>query len=314
MKMLTRLTMGIMCLAQTSAFSISPQQQQLTSSTKAMYLSATSSTSTEKDKKASEEEYVCGRAESDGEIMDIASFRNDLTSPEMLVAKQQEKRDEIDKTADAVKGVGIGLAVGAVYGVVTYLEGGDLLESLTNFAVLGGVIGSILGINNIQGKSVYVASLPEAENRLKVDYVEGLAKKQDLGFYGQLTDVTAYNNRFKGCNGVVGCIDCQLRNCDDSANPKRYGNLPPHVHIKNLSVDSAVRRKGIARKLVQMVEDYAKEETEANLITIVVDDFNDAAINLYSGLGYTQESIGSPVAQQKFGQWTRGRSAMTKIL
>mmetsp|Transcript_23615 Transcript_23615/g.34821 ORF Transcript_23615/g.34821 Transcript_23615/m.34821 type:complete len:327 (-) Transcript_23615:199-1179(-) len=310
-----------MCISSTDAFTTSTHKNNIATfipssltklNVKALGETETSSSSSSSSK--DDDEILTKRAVTDEEIMDIASFRNDLTSPEMLIAKQQAKRDEIDTTADAVRGLSIGLGIGALYGAATFFDGGDVTESLTNFGVMGGTIGAILGINNAQGKAVYVASLPEAQNRLKVDYVEGLIKRQDIGFYGTITDKSFYNNRFEGCNGVVGCIDCQLRNCDGSENDKAYGALPPHVHIKNLSVDSAVRRKGVARRLVKMVEDYAREETEAELITLVVDDFNDAALNLYTGLGYTQESIGNPSATQKYGQWMRGRSAMYKIL
>ena len=47
----------------------------------------------------------------------------------------------------------------------------------------------------------------------------------------------------------------------------------------------------------------------------VVDDSNIQAINLYKSEGYDIESIGNPAtAMPKYGQWTSGRSIMSKKL
>jgi len=47
----------------------------------------------------------------------------------------------------------------------------------------------------------------------------------------------------------------------------------------------------------------------------VVDDSNTQAVNLYKSEGYDIESIGNPTtAMPKYGQWTSGRSIMSKKL
>lgn len=254
------------------------------------------------------------RCVSDGSMYDVASFRNNLESPEMLIERQQAKRDAQDNTGAAAKGAGIGVALGAVYGGFTFMQGGSVQDSLINFAVPAVLLGGVLAFNSLSGNNVYVFPLDDAKNRLKVDFAEGIFKKQDVGFVARLNvdGTTVLDGRYSGTNGVIACIDCQLRNCEESQNPRVYGILPPHVHIRNLSVDKKQRRKGIARDLVQEVEAYART-TDAEIVTLVVDDDNFSAVNLYKSLGYEMESIGSPTAQPRFGQWTKGRSIMTKI-
>ena len=97
--------------------------------------------------------------------------------------------------------------------------------------------------------------------------------------------------------------------------PPGYYGRPPHIHIRNLNVDQKCRRMGIARELVEAVLDYADKETPAEMVTLVVDDTNQAAIGLYKDLGFDIESIGNPTtAMPKYGQWTNGRSMMFKKL
>ena len=56
--------------------------------------------------------------------MQVASYRNQLTSPEQMIAKQQAKRDSFDPTQSAIQGVKIGLGIGAAAGTITALNGG----------------------------------------------------------------------------------------------------------------------------------------------------------------------------------------------
>mmetsp|Transcript_24307 Transcript_24307/g.53704 ORF Transcript_24307/g.53704 Transcript_24307/m.53704 type:complete len:324 (-) Transcript_24307:38-1009(-) len=251
----------------------------------------------------------------DDAIMDVASYRNNRTGPKGVIAKQLAKREAQDNTGAAVRGGVTGLALGAAYGYLTYTGNGDVQEALVNTAALGGIMATLLAGNSLSGRNVYVSTLDDATNRLKVDFVEGLMARQDVGFAARIDDAdTAYGGRFSETNGVVGAIDCQLRNCEASENVKIYGALPPHIHIKNLAVDQKCRRMGIARELVQAVEEYAKT-TDAELITLVVDDSNTQAVNLYKSEGYDIESIGNPTtAMPKYGQWTSGRSIMSKKL
>ena len=208
------------------------------------------------------------KLETDEAIMDVASYRNNRTSPKGVIAKQLAKREAQDNTGAAIRGGVTGLLLGAAYGYLTYTGSGDMQESLTNTVVLGGIMGGLLAGNSLSGRNVYVSSMDDATNRLKVDFVEGLMARQDVGFAARIGDSEqAYGGRFSETNGVVGAIDCQLRNCEASKNVKTYGELPPHIHIRNLAVDQKCRRMGVARELVQAVEEYAKT-TDAEMITL----------------------------------------------
>lgn len=80
----------------------------------------------------------------DDQIMQVASYRNQLTSPEQMIAAQQAKRDSFDPTQSAIEGMKIGLGIGAAAGIVTAVgsEAGLSLQDqaiagLTNFAAIG---------------------------------------------------------------------------------------------------------------------------------------------------------------------------------
>eukprot|EP00979_Chaetoceros_neogracilis_P008663 scaffold1922_cov291-Chaetoceros_neogracile.AAC.6 len=74
-----------------------------------------------------------------------------------------------------------------------------------------------------------------------------------LGFaaYLEPSKATTFKNGryYEGCNGIVGCVDCQLRNSklnvplENGVVTKEYPGLPAHVHVKNMNVDDFVRRK-----------------------------------------------------------------------
>lgn len=62
------------------------------------------------------------------------------------------------------------------------------------------------------------------------------------------------------------------------------------VHINQIVVDSEFRRKGIAKKLLNMVESFAKEHN-IKKIDLNVSSNNLAAINLYSQNDFKNESV-----------------------
>lgn len=228
-----------------------------------------SASSSSKSKTPIDKNWSIEKLDEDDAIMDVASYRNNRTSPRGVIAKQQAKRDEQDNTGAAIQGGVTGLALGAGYGYLSYTGDGDLTKALTNAAVLGGLMAVLLAGNSLSGRNVYVSTMEDATNRLKVDFVEGLMARQDVGFAARISEAdSAYGGRFSETNGIVGAIDCQLRNCDESKNVKVFGTLPPHVHIRNLAVDQKCRRQGIARELVQKVEEYAKNDTPAEMITL----------------------------------------------
>jgi len=202
-------------------------------------------------------------------VIDIATYRNSLTSPQMMVERAQEKRDAIDPTKSALEGIKIGLLyVGPLIAALTYLGGtgsplpnGESLtdealitKTITNYVVLGGGLASALGINNFMGKSVHVPTIDEATNRIIVDLSEGILRQQDVGFVvvTNKDDATALveNNdpknkemkklkrlvqKFEPSRGVCGTVDCQLRNSPKSPNGVRT--------IDNVEIPSTTKTK-----------------------------------------------------------------------
>jgi Acetyltransferases len=243
------------------------------------------------------------------QVMQVASYRNQRMSPEQMIAAQQAKRESFDPVESALEGIKIGLGIGLAAGIVTALngadpdpaQGGPIMTGVTNFAVIGGTTASLLGYNNYSGNRVYVMSLEEARNRLTVDFVASLKISQDIGFAAYLEPSKAStfkNGRFEGCNGIVGCVDCQLRNSKESDKPlengvmpKNYPGLPAHVHIKNMDVDETVRRKGIAKQLMVSIEEWARSSTDAELLTLEVRNDNEAAMRLYEGCGFVKDTV-----------------------
>ena len=101
--------------------------------------------------------------EEDPRVLDVASFRNGMKNPEMMVARAKEKRDAIDTTSAAVDGLKIGLLyVGPLIAGFTYLETNDASAAVLNYATLGGGLGVALAGNNYMGRGVHVPDIPEA--------------------------------------------------------------------------------------------------------------------------------------------------------
>lgn len=240
------------------------------------------------------------------QVMQVASYRNQRTSPEQMIAAQQAKRDSFDPVQSALEGMKIGLGIGAVAGIITVIGNGSgvplqdqAIAGVTNFAAIGLTTGSLLAYNNFSGNRVYVMDLKEARNRLTVDFVASLKISQDTGFAAYLEPskaATFKNGRFEGCNGIVGTVDCQLRNSkynvplENGVVIREYPGLPAHVHLKNMDVDETVRRKGIAKDLMDVVEQWVTDETDAEMLTLEVRDDNVGAINLYEGCGFTKDT------------------------
>jgi len=243
--------------------------------------------------------------------MQLASFRNNLQSPQMTIDSQQSKRDSADNLSDAIDGIKNGLGVGLLAGVatgITTLDEGNVQEAIVagvkNFLVTGGAVGGLLGVNNYSGNKVYVMEMKEAINRLTVDYVASVKVGQDVGFAAYATTTDTDNDdaenfmdgRFRGTCGMVGCVDCQLRNSDISTavepetfKPRNFPGLPSHVHLKNMAVDRELRRKGIGMKLIQAVEDWGRFSTDAEMLTLEVDESNTGAVKLYKSAGFLKD-------------------------
>jgi hypothetical protein len=67
-------------------------------------------------------------------VLDVASFRNGLINPELMVKKAQQKRDSLDTTKEAMEGLKMGLGiVGPIIAVATYAQTRDLTLAATNY-------------------------------------------------------------------------------------------------------------------------------------------------------------------------------------
>jgi len=228
-----------------------------------------------------------------------------------MISNQLAKREAVDVGSSLKKaigtGSGLGLAVFAAsyFGVVSDNDGGNLVEALTNGGVIGVLLGALLSYNVLSGKSVYVMGEAEAINRLTVDYVAGVKIGQDVAFVASIPPRDDENNaptisdnekRYDDCGSIVGCVDCQLRNSKQSTAVKPNDNaftvrevpgLPAHVHLKNMEVDENMRRRGTGRTLViDGVEAWAREETDAECLTLEVEPSNIAAVSLYESCGF----------------------------
>mmetsp|Transcript_11305 Transcript_11305/g.16609 ORF Transcript_11305/g.16609 Transcript_11305/m.16609 type:complete len:292 (+) Transcript_11305:61-936(+) len=239
------------------------------------------------------------RIVTDQDIVDLASFRNDLTNPEMMVENSGLKSAGVDNTESAIKGLKIGfLYIGVPLAVGEYFNSGqDLNHAIEIYFSIGGLVGLILGINNYMGKSVFLPSLADCENRIIVDYAEGLKRKYDVGFVA----IAEKTTKFEPCGGIMACVDGQLRNSRDS--PKgvqTVDGFPIHFHLKNMLVYESMRRQGVGVLLMDAFEKYAREETDAELLTLEVEEDNTGAIRLYEKAGFTFTKNPTTFTKRKF--------------
>ena len=125
-------------------------------------------------------------------------------------------------------------------------------------------------MNNYMGRGVHVPDVPEATNRIVVDLSEGILRKQDLGFVAITKSDDEVDKRiFAPSNGVIGTVDAQLRNSADSPNGVRtVDGFPSHLHVKNMDVHYKKRRQGVGKALMECVIDYAKNKTDAKMLTL----------------------------------------------
>jgi ribosomal protein S18 acetylase RimI-like enzyme len=149
--------------------------------------------------------------------------------------------------------------------------------------IFGGGLGIILAGNGYIGRSVHVPDLPEATNRIVVDYSEGILRQQDFGFIAVLNDENVNDDDdemkklrriYRSTNGVVATVDAQWRNSPNCPKgTKKIANLPSHLHIKNMEVHYKQRSKGIGKALLDAIVDHAKQNTDAQLLTLYVRRF-----------------------------------------
>lgn len=190
----------------------------------------------------------CSLDEVKPDLMDIAVFRNGLVDVAMTISSKLEQRENYDKTAAAIKGVSIGVVVGIGFGIETYfLDDLNAMEAIQNSIGISIGLGVPLGLNSVTGNKVYLPTEEQARRGLIQDFVDGIWRNGDVSFVARVYDLKLSNGKYKSSNGVVAVCDTQLRNSPDST--KKYGQLPCHVHLMNMSVDEDVRCQGIATKV-----------------------------------------------------------------
>lgn len=73
----------------------------------------------------------------DDRVLDVASFRNNLTNPQLMIDRQQAKRNAIDATPAALQGLKIGLLyIGPPLGLLQWQATGSIQEGLTTYGEL----------------------------------------------------------------------------------------------------------------------------------------------------------------------------------
>jgi ribosomal protein S18 acetylase RimI-like enzyme len=255
------------------------------------------STASASDSASAAVRHLVESVENDDRVLDVASFRNGLTNPEMMVEKAKKKLAKTDRNKETINGLKTGLLyVGPVIALASYQGTGDAVKAATDYAVLGGGLGAILAANSYMGKSVHIPDIPEATNRIIVDWSEGLLRKQDIGFVAISDDPM-----FQPARGVMAAVDAQLRN-SDKAHPgaRTVPDLPAHLHIKNMEVHSSQRRRGVGQALVDFIIQYAKDKTDAEALTLEVEKSNPAAVNLYRKNGFEERENPSKLSPNMF--------------
>jgi ribosomal protein S18 acetylase RimI-like enzyme len=96
---------------------------------------------------------------------------------------------------------------------------------------------------------------------------------------------------------VVGFCDVDARPC------KTYPPLP-RPYLSDLAVDPKYRRRGIAKSLVQRGESFLQKVPREELF-IRVEETNQAAISMYTGLGYETVGIDTEKDKSIFRLWKK---------
>ncbi len=150
--------------------------------------------------------------------------------------------------------------------------------------LFGTTVSASLGISNALGRKVHVPLIPEATiNRIVAHDPVGLVRGQDVCFAAVLRNESAtllsapssslesieFSMESTAEHGVIASVDVQLRNSPQSPSGLRHvPSLPSHLHIKNMSVHESLRRKGIGQYLLRAIDNYAKTQTDAQMLTL----------------------------------------------
>lgn len=109
-------------------------------------------------------------------------------------------------------------------------------------------------------------------------------------------EIRELERMFSRQNGVVGVVSTQVRNRGHDILQERPtknildlldpSNLPCHVYVANMSVDDAMRRRGVGSQLLISVTQYCRALDGVDMIVLSVCKNNVGAVKLYESLGF----------------------------
>lgn len=137
-----------------------------------------------------------------------------------------------------------------------------------------------------QAQEIHIAALPEMFR--KMDREQTREFLRNLLAMGQNTILVAWHDE-----KAVGFVEFHIQMV-----PERNGMLGRQfVHVNSLAVDTAYRRRGIGRQLMEATEAWARRRRISEVVLNVY-EFNVAALEFYAELGY---STGARKMAKKLG-------------
>lgn len=134
-----------------------------------------------------------------------------------------------------------------------------------------------------------IFELKEADLRgLKELYEDAFGGKTDLNKMSEIYDKNKKNPNHiiliaKHEEKVVGAVLGVI--CDEL-----IGNCTPFMVLEDVAVLSSYRRKGIAKRLIKSIEEYAKQKN-CNMILFVSSQHRKGAHKLYETTGYGMDKV-----------------------
>ncbi len=243
------------------------------------------------------------RVESSDDLLPLATFRSNNTTPQSLVYSAQKLSDEfnssvLSRVKSGLDGLFAGLIVGSLLSIfqagalpstlslsssvssfpMTFEDTIEVLDHLPTGIVAGLVSGTFIGLNNARGKRVYVPTEADASRRLVNDYVNGVKsaievpslsppRGGDICFVVRDRSIKVVENPllFEGTPRSLGSDIVACLDIQFRKSGGKYGKLPNHVHLKNMIVLPEYRRRGIATDLIKAAQDYIEGELSTSV-------------------------------------------------
>jgi ribosomal protein S18 acetylase RimI-like enzyme len=111
-----------------------------------------------------------------------------------------------------------------------------------------------------------------------------------------IDEIRELERMFSRQNGVMGIVSAQVKNRGNGnlkvIPPKNIhdlldpSNLPSHVYLANMSVDDAMRRRGVGTQLLESVTNFCRALDDVQIIVLSVYKNNIGAVRLYESHGF----------------------------